>query len=100
MPSHTPDPIREKLRAIAAPDYMLCRGDIVWMLELMKKKVAEKDPRLLDLPQPRLLDSFHRFAEAALMLINQKPVGGDEIAAIKEWMRQTLSEWVSPDPAD
>ncbi|GAA3407209.1 hypothetical protein GCM10020370_37400 [Paenibacillus hodogayensis] len=43
------------------------------MLEFVKKKVVEQDPRLLDLPQPRLLKNFQHFAEAATLLMQRRP---------------------------
>jgi len=68
-----PKPPDRRLEQILSPNHPLCKDDVVWVLEFVKKKVAEQDPRLLDLPQPRLLKNFQHFAEAATMLLQRRP---------------------------
>ncbi|MEF3303921.1 hypothetical protein [Paenibacillus sp. GYB003] len=72
-----PKPPERRLETILHPNHPLCKDDVVWVLEYVKKKVAEQDPRLLDLPQPRLLKNFQHFAEAATMLIHRRPSGNE-----------------------
>jgi hypothetical protein len=60
------------------PDYPLCREDVVWILEFMKKKVADEAPELLSLPQPQLLKIFQSFSEASMILIKQRSGCGPE----------------------
>ncbi|MDF2718464.1 MAG: hypothetical protein K0R28_5389, partial [Paenibacillus sp.] len=55
QPAVFPKPPDRRLEQILSPNHPLCKDDVVWVLEFVKKKVAEQDPRLLDLPQPRLL---------------------------------------------
>lgn len=62
---------RTKLARITGPDAVLRREDIIWTLEYVKKKVADKDPNLLELSQPRLLENFHAFADIAMLLIHK-----------------------------
>ena len=59
------------MRHMLENDHPLCREDIVWTLGYIKKRVAEEDPLLLDLPQPRLLQNFRYFAEVAMLLIHR-----------------------------
>ena len=54
------------------PSHQLCREDVVWILEYIKKKVTEEDPNLLGLAQPRLLKNFQYFAEISMMLIHRQ----------------------------
>ncbi|HEX7057726.1 MAG TPA: hypothetical protein VF260_11130 [Bacilli bacterium] len=49
----------------------ISKDDCIWALEYVKKKVAEEDPNLLGLSQPRLLKNFSAFADAALTLLSQ-----------------------------
>jgi hypothetical protein len=81
---------RQRLERILNPANPLVREDVVWVLEYVKKKVAEQDPRLLGLPQPRLLRNFQYFADAATLLIKQRP-GWDHEA---ERLRNSLAEAV------
>lgn len=62
-------PIPKRLSRILDPSYPLCREDIVWVLHYVQKKVARKDPALLDLSKPRLLQNFSSYCEAALLLL-------------------------------
>ncbi|MDB5052578.1 MAG: hypothetical protein JWM44_628 [Bacilli bacterium] len=81
--------VQQKLEQISNPTHPLCREDVVWMLEWIKKKVAEKDPLLLDLSQPLLLQRFQAFAEVALMLIQRRPVCDQEVTHLKSWILET-----------
>ena len=72
LPNLEPQPTNVRLTRILNPDYPLCRDDVVWVLEYMKKKVADEAPELLSLPQPQLLKKFQCFAEASMILIKQR----------------------------
>lgn len=85
-PPVTPDPARLKLERLLAPYHSLCREDAVWLLEYIKKKVTEEDPRLQDLSQPRLMYSFRCFAEAALSLIHSRHAGDQDGDRLKQWL--------------
>jgi hypothetical protein len=77
--------IDNKLEQIFNPQHTLVRNDIIWVLESIKKKVAEEDPKLLALSQPRLLKNFHHFAEIAMTLIHQKSFFDQELDRFKSW---------------
>jgi hypothetical protein len=77
-----------KLEQILHPNYTLCKDDVVWILEFIKKKVAEADPHVQSLPQPRLLTDFRYFAEVALMLIHRRSGFDQEADRLKEWLRE------------
>jgi hypothetical protein len=66
------DPTAQHLQQILNPAHTLCRDDIIWVLEYIKKKVADEKPLLIELSQPQLLKSYCYFAEVAMMLIQQR----------------------------
>jgi len=68
------------------PSHSLCKDDVVWILEYIKKKVAEEDPALLDLSQPRLLQNFRYFAEVSLMLIQRRNGFDQEADRLRSWI--------------
>lgn len=88
MSSRSADPIRNRINQILHPHYPLCRNDVIWMLEWIKKKVAEGDPALLELPQPRLLRNFHYFAETAMTLVHRRPGTEHEMDRIKYFLAE------------
>lgn len=77
-----------KLEKILDPAHPLCKEEVVWMLEFIKKKVAEADPKLADLSQPRLLQNFRYFAEIALMLIQRRNGFDQEADRLKDWLNE------------
>ncbi|TVY06765.1 hypothetical protein FPZ49_27755 [Paenibacillus cremeus] len=77
-----------KLEQILDPARPLCKEEIIWMLEFIKKKVAEEDPQLMDLSQPRLLQNFRYFAEIALMLIQRRNGFDQEADRLKAWVQE------------
>jgi hypothetical protein len=87
-PAAMPNPAQRKLDQLLDPYYPLCRDDVIWLLEYIKKKVAEEDPELLDLSQPRLLQNFRYFAEVAMMLIHKRPVGDQDTDRLKQWVTE------------
>jgi hypothetical protein len=80
--------VQGKLEQILQPGYPLCREDVVWILEFIKKKVAEADPNLPGLSQPHLIRSFRYFTEIAMMLINRKNGFDQEAEHLKMWLRE------------
>ncbi|WP_127531472.1 hypothetical protein [Paenibacillus kobensis] len=74
--------------------YPLCREDVIWILEYIKKKVADEDPKLLDLSQPHLLKMFHSFAEASMSLIQRKH-GDHEVDRLRRWLKDAVDGVVS-----
>lgn len=80
------NPTCSRLEQILNPDYPLCKDDVLWILEFIKKKVADEDPRLLELSQPRLLKNFHFFAEVAMMLIHKRHRCEQELDQLKQWI--------------
>ncbi|MDQ1913114.1 hypothetical protein RAC89_22220 [Paenibacillus sp. GD4] len=75
-----------KLQQILDPDRPLCKEDVVWVLEYIKKKVTEEDPKMTDLSQPRLMQNFRYFAEIALMLIQRRNGFDQEADRLKSWV--------------
>ncbi len=76
------------LNKLLNPSHTLCKNDILWVLDYMKQKVAEEDPALLSLPQPRLLLNFHYFAEVAMIMIHKRYQLGSEQDQIKSLLRE------------
>lgn len=78
----------DRVNKILYSDHPLCRDDVIFVLGYIKKKVADADPRLTDLSQPRLLRNFHCFAEAAMQLLSRQSVSGIDAARMREWLRE------------
>ncbi|MFD1955119.1 hypothetical protein ACFSL6_13300 [Paenibacillus thailandensis] len=81
-------PNDKRISVIMDPNHPLCREDVVWMLEYIKKKVADKDPSLLGLAQPRLIQNFHAFAEAAMSLVHRRHCSEQEADRMRSWLRE------------
>ena len=47
-----------RLAQLLDPAYPLSRSDVIRVLEWIKKKVADSDSSLLDLPKPQVLKYF------------------------------------------
>lgn len=86
--SGMPPPRRDRLELILSADHPLTKEDVVWVLEVVKKKVADGDPRLLDLDQPRLLQNFQHYAEASLLLLNRRMCYGQEADRLRVCLRE------------
>jgi len=83
-PNHT----KSRLDQILHPSYPLCKDDVIWILEFIKKKVAEEDPGLQGLAQPRLLKNFRYFAEVAMMLVHKRGGFDEEASRLKMWLQE------------
>ncbi|MFC4778407.1 hypothetical protein ACFO9Q_16545 [Paenibacillus sp. GCM10023252] len=83
-----PDPTRGQINRILDPNHPLCKEDVLWMLQYIKKKVADEDPSLLDLSQPRLLRNFHFFAEASMSLIQRSHCADYEAERLRTWLAE------------
>ncbi|OZB91783.1 hypothetical protein CJP46_27550 [Paenibacillus sp. XY044] len=66
----------KRLDQIFDPKHILCRDDLLWVLHYVQKKVAQKDPALLELPTPRLMRNFQYFGEAAVLLLSRSSAQG------------------------
>lgn len=82
------DQTKRKIEQILDPTYPLSRDDVVWMLGYITKKVADQDPSILGLSQPRLLQNFHAYAEAAMALINRHSSSEQEAERLRAWLRE------------
>lgn len=76
------------LNKLMDPNHVLCKNDILWVLDYIKQKVAEEDPVLLSLHQPRLLQNFHYFAEVAMIMLHKRYQLGHEQEQIKSLLRE------------
>ncbi|MCS7459395.1 hypothetical protein N0M98_04520 [Paenibacillus doosanensis] len=94
-----PNAAQRKLEQILDPAHPLCRDDVVWILEFIKKKVAEEDPALADLSQPRLLQNFRYFAEISLMLIQRRNGFDQEADRLKDWIYEASFGLHPPKPS-
>ncbi|NHN28505.1 hypothetical protein [Paenibacillus agricola] len=91
---------RRKIEQMLDSSHLLCRDDLVWVLEYIKKKVAEKNPQLLELSQPRLLQNFHHFAEISLMLIQRRGGFDQEADQLKTWIHEAIFGLQPSPPAE
>lgn len=79
-----------RLEQILHPNHTLKREDVLWVLDFIKKKVADKDPVLMTLPQPRLIENFHYFAEVAMILLQRNVFYDLEYDRLKLYLREAL----------
>ncbi|WNQ13617.1 hypothetical protein MJA45_11555 [Paenibacillus aurantius] len=99
MSALLPNPAEDRFAQILRPSHVLCKDDVVWMLEYIKKKVAEKDPRLLELSQPRLLQNYQYYSETAMLLIHRRSMFDQEADRLKAWLREA-AYGLYPNPED
>ena len=85
LASNTSD---QKFFRIMDPRNDLCREDIIWVLNYMKQKAADKDPALLGLHQPRLLKNFHHFAEIAMLMLQSRNASIQEYSHLRTLLRE------------
>ncbi|WP_232276803.1 methyltransferase [Paenibacillus sp. 481] len=57
-----------RMQKILDPNHPLCREDIVWALNYVKRKLVEQDEALRRLSPERVLHNFRYFAEVSLLL--------------------------------
>jgi hypothetical protein len=95
-----PNHVQRKFEQLHDPAHSLCREDLIWILEFVKKKVAEGDPHLMELPQPRLLQNFRYFAEIALMLIHQRARFDQEADRLISWIAEATYGLTPLNPHD
>ncbi|RJE90611.1 hypothetical protein D3P07_00430 [Paenibacillus sp. 1011MAR3C5] len=79
---------QKRIDLILDPGHPLCRDDVVWMLGYIKKKVADEDPSLMSLSQPRLMQNFLYFAEASMALIQRRHYCDQEADRLRLWLMQ------------
>ena len=78
----------EKLEQLLHPGYPLCKEDVIWILEFVKKKVTEEDLPMQRLAQSRLHANFVNFAEIAMLLIHRRSAFVPESNRLKNWLRE------------
>jgi hypothetical protein len=80
------NPTRVRIEQISHPTHPLSREDVIWMLDLIKKKVSEPDVNLIDLSSTQLLQHFHVFAELAMKLIHHRQTCYQETEQLRAWI--------------
>jgi len=83
-----PDQTKRKITQILDPTHPLSREDVIWMLGYIKKKVADEDPSLMNLPQPRLMQNFHAYAEVTMALIQRRNSSDQEAQRLRDWLSE------------
>lgn len=86
--TYSQDPAQRKLERLLEPHHPLRKEEAIWLLEYIKKSVAEEDPHLLELPQPRLMQNFRYFAEIAMLLIHKHTALDQDAVRLKQWLRE------------
>ncbi|ANE47430.1 hypothetical protein SY83_15390 [Paenibacillus swuensis] len=94
----TGDSQSARYEQIFHPDHPLCKEDMLWMLEFIKKKVADEDPEITSLSQPRLLKNFYYFAEIATLLLHSRLGSSPEAGRLRDWLTEA-SHGMHPNPA-
>lgn len=88
LPHQFQDQTKRKIDQILDSTYPLSREDVIWMLGYIKKKVADEDPSLMNLSQPRLMQNFHAYAEVTMALIQRRNSSDQEAQRLREWLRE------------
>ena len=81
------DPAR-RFQEMTSGHHPLCRDEVVWMLEYIHKKMAEKDSGLLELSPPRLLRNYYYFAEIVMLFLRRNAEHHFEPGQVKEWLKE------------
>ncbi|WP_051236560.1 hypothetical protein [Paenibacillus pinihumi] len=87
---------QQKISRFLDPSHPLCRSDVIWILDWIKKKVAADNPSTLGLSQPQLWKGFSRFAEAAMLLIHCQRFSYDETDRLRKLLAEAVSAIRSP----
>lgn len=87
----TANSCEQRLSRMLHPEHPLCRADVIWILEWLKKKAAELDASTLDSSQPPLLPhTFACFAEAAMLILRGKPSCQQEHARLRVLLAEAV----------
>jgi hypothetical protein len=81
-------PAEEPLRRLLDPSYPLCREDVLWGLDFIKKKVADGAPEWSGLDRPQLLARFACFADMALLLLHHRSPSNPETASFRKMLSE------------
>lgn len=89
-PAHPADSCEMRLSQLLHPANPLCRSDVIWTLEWLKKKATGLDASMLDSSQPPLLSTFRCFAEASLLILRGKPSCQQELARLRQLLTEAV----------
>lgn len=90
----------KRMEQIFDPKHILCRDDLLWVLHYVQKKVAQKDPALLELPKPRLMRNFQYFGEAAVLLLSRSSAQGLDNERIRVCLLEAMHGLVQDSETD
>jgi len=86
LPAGAPD----TLRRLLDPDYPLCKEDLIWALDYIKRKVADGAPEWKGLDRPRLLAHFAAYANLAMHLLQRQSLCGEDAEQLRAMLMDTL----------
>jgi hypothetical protein len=72
------------------PSQPFVREDVLWALDLIKRKAADGAPEWSGLDRPHLLAYFSCFAEMALLLLRRQAPGHPETACFRAMLEALL----------
>ncbi|MBN2983437.1 MULTISPECIES: hypothetical protein [Cohnella] len=85
-----PQALDEPLRRLLDPSYPLCREDLIWGLDYIKRKVADGAPEWTALDRPRLLAHFACYAGLAMHLLHRQNPCGEDAACLRAMLADML----------
>lgn len=88
---------QQKLQRYLEPGYPLCRSEVIWILDWIKKKAAAGEPSMLGVPQPQLLKGFCRYAEAAMLIIHNQRFSYEEADRLQRLLADAVKA-ILPSP--
>jgi hypothetical protein len=81
----------EPLRRLLDQNNPLCREDVLWALDFIKRKVADGAPEWSGLERPQLLAHFSCFAEMAMLLVHRRSPGGPETTCFRTMLSELMN---------
>ncbi|TJY43301.1 hypothetical protein E5161_05230 [Cohnella pontilimi] len=80
----------DPLQRLLDPAQPFVREDVLWALDLVKRKAADGAPEWSGLDQPRLLACFACYAEMALLLLHRRTPDQPETDCFREMLEELL----------
>ncbi len=87
-PGHPVGPMKRLLD----PAQPFCREDVIWALDYIKTKAAEKALQSSEPDQPLVCGYFACFAEMSLLLLNRQTPGAPEAARFRAMLACIYAE--------
>lgn len=82
----------DKWTKIMDENTVLCRDDVIWMLDYVKQRLAAKHSHAFHISQDRWLHHFKTFANTAMMLLHDHRFCDQDMQRIKQQLYEASIE--------